>query len=191
MENSLSKIAASVSHYKTTFDIPFIPTLSTAWDASPRTLPQDAWGNFGCACNRPLLCAAVFAQSSVCTIDFVSTSILNTSWACLSLTLLSGLDDFCLFIVLLPSSDPWGLSWHSNLTQWKTALQRSKTDMEGRCAAGLSRERVETQQDAGVDEAGDWCPPLISAILFDCFAKAAVRCSSAGVLTMPSIVHEI
>ena len=41
MENSLAQIDLLTKQYKQQFDIPYLPTLSTAWDSSPRTLPSD------------------------------------------------------------------------------------------------------------------------------------------------------
>lgn len=87
MEHALAAIDSAAAHYKSAFDIPYIPTLSTQWDSSPRTLPSDGWAeNYGY---------------------------------------------------------PWGISWHSNMTQWTTALQRTKAAMAARCGS-------EAQ----------WCPPL-------------------------------
>ena len=57
-------------------------------ERSPRTLPQDAWGEWGY---------------------------------------------------------PWGLGWHSNVSQFKTSLQMSKRAMARRCTPSATR----------------WCPPLI------------------------------
>jgi hypothetical protein len=68
--------------------VPYIPVISTAWDSSPRTLPQDAWGDWGY---------------------------------------------------------PWGLSYHANVSQFKTALQMTKKAMAERCTPSATR----------------WCPPLL------------------------------
>ena len=40
---------------------------------------------------------------------------------------------------------PWGIAWHSNMTQWTTALRRTKAAVAERC-----NPEVEA-----------WCPPLI------------------------------
>jgi hypothetical protein len=49
---------------------------------------------------------------------------------------------------------PWGTTWTSNLTQWTTALQRSKAMLSDRCA---------TSNAAGGEGDGPegWCPPLL------------------------------
>ena len=87
MEGALAKINTLTKQYAA-LGVPYIPTLSTCWDASPRTLPSDGWGQFGY---------------------------------------------------------PWGPSWHSNISQWTTALSRSKADMLARC---------DPAKEA-------WCPPLV------------------------------
>jgi hypothetical protein len=87
-DHALATIEERHELYTKTYGIPYIPTHSTAWDSSPRTLPQDAWGEWGY---------------------------------------------------------PWGLGWHSNVSQFKTSLQMSKRAMARRCTPSATR----------------WCPPLI------------------------------
>ena len=64
---------------------------------------------------------------------------------------------------------PWGLSWHSNVSQWKTALTRSKADMQARCSSNRSSRSKSKGEEGGGDDlsaadevsASSWCPPLI------------------------------
>jgi hypothetical protein len=67
---------------------------------------------------------------------------------------------------------PWGLSWHSNVSQWKTALTRSKADMQARCSSirpnGSNGSKSNEEEGEGDDlsaadgvSASSWCPPLI------------------------------
>ena len=43
VKGGLAAWQTKCAHYSTNFSIPYVPTISTAWDASPRTLPQDAF----------------------------------------------------------------------------------------------------------------------------------------------------
>lgn len=92
VKHALETIAAASATFPKEYGVPYIPTLSTAWDSSPRTLPHDGWGDWGY---------------------------------------------------------PWGISWHSNMSEWSDAISRSKQAIDTRCSAGMRATK------------GHWCPPVI------------------------------
>jgi hypothetical protein len=55
----MTELSKRTLHYKRAFGIPYVPTISTGFDSSPRTLPSDGWPSslaelrvFGCECLR-------------------------------------------------------------------------------------------------------------------------------------------
>jgi hypothetical protein len=47
VNHALTTMKSQHSKYTTQYGIPYIPTLSTQWDSTPRTLPTDGFGDFG------------------------------------------------------------------------------------------------------------------------------------------------
>ena len=44
---AMSQLQQRTQHYASVYGLPYVPIISVAWDSSPRTLPQDGWGEFG------------------------------------------------------------------------------------------------------------------------------------------------
>ena len=105
--------------YRQNFSVPYVPTLSPGFDSSPRTLPSDGWPTSAEDCGRwgEFALFALLPQRSNGRLAY--------------------------FVFAIRYGYPWSVSWTSNMSQWRTALQRTKEAMAPQCN-------------------GDgWCPPLL------------------------------
>ena len=44
---AMSQLQHRTEYYASAYGLPYVPVVSVVWDSSPRTLPQDGWGEYG------------------------------------------------------------------------------------------------------------------------------------------------